>query len=85
MCLVWGVAEEVLRLADMSSGATEAGGVGGGGGYGSGSGSSSDYDDEDGSEDEVRLVSCQGFLLVRLFCVRGRNVFFSWQEGEGGC
>lgn len=69
MALVWGVAEELLRLADMNSGAepggggrVAGGGDGGGGGYGSGSGSDSSGaygdDDADGSEDEVCCVLC---------------------------
>ncbi|CAN0529750.1 unnamed protein product, partial [Ectocarpus sp. 12 AP-2014] len=59
MALVWGVTEEVLRLADMNSGASAGAGggldgTGSGGGYASGSGSSSDEDGDadDGSEDE---------------------------------
>lgn len=78
MALVWGVAEEVLRLADMNSGVEPGGvgGTGGGGGGGYGSGSSSDYDDEeeeDGSEDEVGCVwVVRGWVF---YCAKLQQVY----------
>lgn len=75
MSLVWGVTEELLRLADMHSGAA------GGGMFGMGTGDV--YDDEEGEQEEVmaskyilRITISNGLNELREVTKHSKSYFF---------